>query len=67
MTTSLSSKVNLPHAINFRAFCGANVVTYPPEFREDETLELHLVDPVLTLDRAGDNPHVEVDLSDFTQ
>ena len=26
-TTTLSSKVKLPHAINFRALCGANVVT----------------------------------------
>jgi len=29
-TTTLSSKVNLPDPINFRALCGANLVTYPP-------------------------------------
>ena len=26
-STTLSSKVNLPHVINFRALCGANLVT----------------------------------------
>ena len=29
-STTLSSKVNLPHAINFRALCGANLVTLHP-------------------------------------
>jgi len=33
LTTTLSSKVNLHHAINFRALCGANLVTYPADFR----------------------------------
>ena len=28
-STTLSSKVNLHHAINFRALCGANLVTQP--------------------------------------
>ena len=28
-TTNLSSKVNLHHAIDFRALCGANLVTCP--------------------------------------
>ena len=28
-TMTLSSKVNLPHAINFRTVCGANFVTLP--------------------------------------
>ena len=32
-TTPRSSKVNLPHAINFRALCGANSVTQHPEIR----------------------------------
>jgi len=27
-STPVSSKVNLPHAIDFRALCGANFVTY---------------------------------------
>ena len=31
-TTTLSSKVNLPHPINFRALCGANSVTEPSNF-----------------------------------
>jgi len=26
-STALSSKVNLPHAVNFKALCGANLVT----------------------------------------
>jgi len=39
----ISSKVNSHHAINFRALCVANLVTYPPEFRGDETLEVHRV------------------------
>jgi hypothetical protein len=33
-STNVSSKVSLHHAIDFRAVGGANVVTYPPEFRE---------------------------------
>ena len=28
-STTLSSKVNLPHVIDFRALCVANLVTYP--------------------------------------
>jgi len=28
-STTVSSKVNLYHAINFRALCGANLVTLP--------------------------------------
>ena len=39
----LSSKVNLPHAINFRTLCGANLVTYPADFRGVETRVLHKV------------------------
>ena len=30
--STLSPKVNLHHAINFRALCGANLVTQPSEF-----------------------------------
>ena len=40
---TLSLKVNLNHAITLRAFCGANLGTYPAEFRAVETLELHRV------------------------
>jgi len=43
-TSTLSSKVNLQHAINFRVSCGANLVTYPTKFWGGETLELHRVD-----------------------
>ena len=35
---TLSSKVNLHHAIIFRALCGANLVTSPSKFEGDETL-----------------------------
>ena len=31
--TTLSSKVNPPHSIDFRVLCGTNLVTLPPEFR----------------------------------
>jgi len=37
-------KVNLPHAINFRALRGANVVTVPSKFGGTETLEVHRVE-----------------------
>jgi len=33
-TTSLSSKLNLPHAINFRAVCGAHVVTLRSKMKQ---------------------------------
>jgi len=42
-TTTLSSKVNLPHEIDVRALCGANLVTYPSKLRGIETLEVHHV------------------------
>jgi len=32
-TATLSSKVNLPHIINFRALCRANLVTRPPKIQ----------------------------------
>ena len=38
--TTLSLKVDLPYAINFRALCEANLVTY----RSKETLELYRVE-----------------------
>ena len=41
-STTLPSKVNLPHAINFRAVCGANLL----ESGVNETLELDRVDPL---------------------
>ena len=42
-STKLSSKVNLHHAINFRALCGANLITKWSRFRPNEALELLLV------------------------
>jgi len=39
--STLSSKVNLPHATNFRAVCGALLVT----LRSNESLEVHRVLP----------------------
>ena len=41
--TTLSSKANLHHAIDFRAFCVANLVTCPADSRGNETFELHRV------------------------
>ena len=38
--TTLSSKVDLSHAINFRVLCGDNFVTCPSEFQGNETLVL---------------------------
>ena len=42
-STTLSSKVNLPHAINFRALCGAYLVTRPSKFGGNETLIINRV------------------------
>ena len=42
-STTLSSKVNLPHAIVFGALCGANLVTHPSKFGGKESFDLHLV------------------------
>ena len=36
-------EVNLPHAIRFGALCGAQMVTYPSDFRGVETLVLYRV------------------------
>jgi len=44
-TTTLSSKVNLPHAINFRAVCGANLGTIPTDFGGNETRAAYCVGP----------------------
>ena len=38
---------NLPHAINFRALCGANLVTITSKMLDGETLELHGVGGVV--------------------
>ena len=35
-----SPKVNMPHAINFRALRGANLITYPPDFWRNEPFEI---------------------------
>ena len=43
-STTLSSQVNLPHAINFRAVCGANLVTLRSKFRAKKNLVLHRVE-----------------------
>ena len=42
-STARPSKVNLPQAINFRALCGAKLVTLRSKFRPIETRELHCV------------------------
>ena len=34
------------HALNFRALCGANLVTLPSKFRGNETFEVKGVDAV---------------------
>jgi len=44
-STTLSSKVNLPQAFKFRAFCGASLVKVPSKLRGNETLILHRVGP----------------------
>jgi hypothetical protein len=33
----------LPHAIDFRALCGANLITSPSDIRGNEILEIHRV------------------------
>ena len=43
-SSTISSKVDLPHAINFRALCGVNLITLRSKFRANETPELHRVD-----------------------
>ena len=42
-STHLSSKDNLPAAIDFRSFYGANLATGPLQFRVKDILDLHLV------------------------
>ena len=42
-SATISSKIKLPHTINFRALCDANVVTCSAEFRGAESLVLHRV------------------------
>jgi len=42
-SSTLSSKVKLPHAMNFRALCGATLVTLRSTFRANKPLELHRV------------------------
>jgi hypothetical protein len=42
--TTLSSKVDLYHAINFRALCGANLFTSREKFPPPDTLVLHRMD-----------------------
>jgi len=57
-STTLSPKVNLPHAIHFRGKCGAILVTFRSKKRKNETLVLHRVDTgkrkvALQLSRKG--------------
>ena len=40
-TSILRLRVNLPHPINFRALCGANLVTLPPGIQGGKTLVVH--------------------------
>ena len=47
-TTTRSSKVNLQHALNFTAFCGANLVTYSANSKGNETRVVYLVASPLT-------------------
>ena len=42
-STRVSSKVNLHHAFDFRALCGANLVTLRSRYHPNETLVLHRV------------------------
>ena len=41
--SKLASEVNLPHAINFRALCGANLVTLLTKFGGNEPFVFHRV------------------------
>ena len=43
-TTNLSTKVNLPHAIELRASCGANLVTYLADDRGNKPRVRHRVE-----------------------
>ena len=47
--TTLPSKVNLSHAINFTVLCGASLVTYPADYRGNEPFELHRAYASVTL------------------
>ena len=42
---TLSPKVNLHHAITFKALCGAKLVTHPADFRGNDTCVAHGADP----------------------
>ena len=48
-TTTLSSKVNLHHAINFGVLCGANLATSPHKIEGDETRVAHHVEWITLL------------------
>ena len=62
-STTRSSKVNLHHAITLRALCGANLVTYPPDFRKNETLTSSRSRGC----RASSAPHLPKYARDFFQ
>ena len=44
--STLSSEVNLPHAIKFRALCGTNMVRQPSDIRGNESCTLHRVERI---------------------
>ena len=62
-TTTLSSKVNLPYTINFRALRSANLVTLRSKFRTNETLEVHHAVPLPLFWVEGGAAHKIISLS----
>ena len=63
-TTDLSSKVNLPHAINFEAVCSTNSDMLPTQFWRSESFVLHRAGSITPDGGAGvnDASNTEVDL-----
>ena len=49
----LVSELDLPHMIDLRALCGANLVTLPSKFGGIATFELHHADALLSLSVPG--------------
>ena len=52
-STTLPSKVNMPHAMNFRDKCGTNLVTQPSDIRGIKTLEIFRVELETSNHRTG--------------
>jgi len=60
-STTRSSIVNLPHAVNYRVLCGENLVTLRSKFRANQTLELLGIQPrTLRSSYTGLYPHGKV-------